>query len=79
MEVKTFGVVGAGQMGNGIAQVAAVSGLHVLMSDVNEECTARGLATIEKNLLRSVEKQKMSEASFPPPAGSPEPGFSAMS
>ena len=60
MDVKKFGVIGAGQMGNGIAQVAAASGLEVLMSDIKEEFTARGLATIEKNVLRSVEKQKIS-------------------
>ena len=59
MEVKKFGVIGAGQMGNGIAQVAAASGLAVLMSDIKEEFTARGLATIEKNLNRAVEKKKI--------------------
>jgi 3-hydroxybutyryl-CoA dehydrogenase len=62
MEIKKFGVVGAGQMGNGIVQVAAASGLHVLMSDVKEEFTARGLATIEKNLGRSVEKDKITSS-----------------
>jgi 3-hydroxybutyryl-CoA dehydrogenase len=59
MEIKTFGVIGAGQMGGGIAQVAATSGLNVIISDINEECTAKGLAAIEKNLQRSVEKQKL--------------------
>ena len=59
MNIKTFGVIGAGQMGGGIAQVAAASGLNVIMSDISEECTAAGLATIEKNLVRSVEKGKM--------------------
>ena len=62
MAVKTFGVIGAGQMGNGIAQVAATSGLKVIMSDISEECTAQGMATIEKNLVRSVEKGKMETA-----------------
>lgn len=62
MDVKKFGVIGAGQMGNGIVQVAAASGLEVLMSDIKEEFTARGLATIEKNLARSVEKEKISSA-----------------
>ncbi|MEK6194154.1 MAG: 3-hydroxyacyl-CoA dehydrogenase NAD-binding domain-containing protein, partial [Deltaproteobacteria bacterium] len=37
MDIKTFGVVGAGQMGNGIAQVAAMSGLEVIMSDIAAE------------------------------------------
>ena len=59
MAIKTFGVIGAGQMGSGIAQVAAASGLAVIMSDINEECTAKGLATIEENLVRSVEKGKL--------------------
>ncbi len=59
MEVKKFGVIGAGQMGNGIVQVAAASGLDVLMSDIKEEFTAKGLATIEKNLGRSVDKEKI--------------------
>ena len=62
MEIKTFGVVGAGQMGNGIAQVAAASGLDVIMHDITPELVARGRATIEKNLGRSVAKGKLSEA-----------------
>ncbi|MCJ7830094.1 MAG: 3-hydroxyacyl-CoA dehydrogenase NAD-binding domain-containing protein, partial [Desulfobacterales bacterium] len=62
MEIRTFGVVGAGQMGNGIAQVAAASGLDVIMHDLNPELVARGRATIEKNLGRSVAKGKLSEA-----------------
>lgn len=59
MEIKTFGVVGAGQMGNGIAQVAAMSGLNVIMSDIKEEFVQRGLANIAKLLGKSVEKGKM--------------------
>jgi len=62
MGISTFGVIGAGQMGGGIAQVAAASGLDVLMSDINEECTARGKIAIEKNLRRAVDKGKLSEA-----------------
>ena len=62
MEVKKIGVIGAGQMGNGIVQVAAASGLEVLMSDINEEFAARGLTSIEKNLARSVEKGKIDGA-----------------
>jgi len=59
MDIKTFGVVGAGQMGNGIAQVAAMSGLEVIMSDIAAEFVERGLETIRKNLQRGVEKGKM--------------------
>lgn len=59
MKVTKFGVIGAGQMGNGIAQVAAASGLQVLMSDIKEEFTAKGKANITRNLDRSVEKNKL--------------------
>jgi 3-hydroxybutyryl-CoA dehydrogenase len=62
MKITTFGVIGAGQMGNGIVQVAAASGLQVLMSDIKEEFTAKGVATITRNLDRSVEKGKLTVA-----------------
>ncbi len=61
MEVKTFGVVGAGQMGNGIAQVAAQAGLNVIMRDIKDEFVERGLNTIKKNLERAVSKGKITE------------------
>ena len=61
MDVKVFGVVGAGQMGNGIAHVAAASGLTVIMNDIKQEFVDRGLQTIDKNLGRAVSKGKMSE------------------
>ncbi|MGO9021943.1 MAG: 3-hydroxybutyryl-CoA dehydrogenase [Syntrophobacteraceae bacterium] len=61
MEIETFVVIGAGQMGNGIAQVAAMSGLQVIMSDINDEFVLRGLKNIESLLSRSVEKGKMSD------------------
>ena len=61
MEIKVFGVVGAGQMGNGIAQVAATSGLEVIMNDINDEFVQRGYKNIEKILSRGVEKGKISE------------------
>jgi len=60
MEIKTFGVVGAGQMGSGIAQVAAMSGLNVIMNDINDACVQRGMATIERFLSKGVEKGKLS-------------------
>ena len=61
MEIKTFGVIGAGQMGSGIAQVAAMSGLNVIMNDIKKEFVDKGLASIAKILSRGVEKGKMSE------------------
>ncbi|MEK6285508.1 MAG: 3-hydroxybutyryl-CoA dehydrogenase [Acidobacteriota bacterium] len=57
--MQTIGVVGAGTMGNGIAQVAARAGLSVLMHDVADEFLARGLSAIEKSLRRDVEKQRL--------------------
>jgi len=59
MEIKTVGVVGAGQMGNGIVQVAASSGFRVVMSDIADSFVQKGLATITKNLDRMVEKGKI--------------------
>ncbi|GAB4292730.1 MAG: 3-hydroxybutyryl-CoA dehydrogenase [Myxococcota bacterium] len=61
MEVKTIGVVGAGQMGAGIAQVAAQAGFSVIMSDISLELAQRGLGGVQKFLTKSVEKGKMSE------------------
>ncbi len=61
MSIKTFGVIGAGQMGNGITQVAAMSGLNVIMNDIKEEFVERGLATITKILSRNVDKGKMTD------------------
>ena len=59
MDIKVFGVVGAGQMGNGIAQVAAASGLEVIMNDIGEEFVRKGLATIDANLERGVVKGRI--------------------
>jgi len=59
MDITTFGVIGAGQMGNGIAQVAAMSGFEVIMSDIKTEFIEQGLETIKKNLQRSVDKARM--------------------
>jgi 3-hydroxybutyryl-CoA dehydrogenase len=61
MEIKTFGIIGAGQMGGGIAQVAAMSGLDVVMNDIKTEFVEKCLASITKILSRGVEKGKMSE------------------
>ena len=61
MEIKTFGVIGAGQMGAGIAQVAAMSGLNVIMNDIKTEFVDKGQTNIAKILSRGVEKGKMSE------------------
>jgi len=59
MKVNTLGVVGAGQMGGGIAQVAAQAGLQVVLHDVNDELTRKGIGAIDRNLGRMVEKGKL--------------------
>jgi len=59
MDIKTFGVIGAGQMGNGIAQVAATSGIKVIMNDLNDEFVNKGLKNIEKILTKNANKGKI--------------------
>jgi len=58
--IKIVGVVGAGTMGNGIAQVAARAGLAVVLQDVADSFVERGMATIDKSLQRDVDKQRLS-------------------
>ncbi len=62
MDVKRIGVVGAGQMGAGIAQVAAQAGYEVVLVDLKDDFVARGVATIEKSLGKFVEKGRMDQA-----------------
>src|ERR1043166_9538829 len=54
-----FGVVGAGTMGNGIAQVAARAGYDVIMHDVRNEFLDRGMGAIDKSLQRDVDKERL--------------------
>ena len=61
MEIKTLGVIGSGQMGSGIAQVAAASGLSVIMNDIKDEFVEKGFSVIEKSLARLVKKEKITE------------------
>jgi len=56
MAIQLVGVVGAGQMGNGIAQVAAAKGLSVLLTDISDEALKKGLGTIENSLDRLIKK-----------------------
>lgn len=62
MEVKKIGVIGAGQMGNGIAHVMAIAGYDVVINDVNQTALDAALATIQKNLARQASRGKISEA-----------------
>jgi len=59
MSIKTIGVVGAGTMGNGIAQVAAAAGYNVIMSDIEDRFVQNGIKNVDKFLAKSVEKGKM--------------------
>jgi 3-hydroxybutyryl-CoA dehydrogenase len=58
-EIKTIGVVGAGTMGNGIAQLAAQTGAQVIMRDIKDEFVERGLKAIDKFLAKGVERGKV--------------------
>jgi 3-hydroxybutyryl-CoA dehydrogenase len=59
MEIKTIGVLGAGVMGNGIAQVAAQSGYNVILRDIEDRFVESGIKNVDKFLAKSVEKGKM--------------------
>jgi 3-hydroxybutyryl-CoA dehydrogenase len=62
MAIETVGIVGAGTMGNGIAQVAAVAGLKVVMIDLTEAALVKGMATLTSSLERLVAKDKIDAA-----------------
>ncbi|MCE5973373.1 3-hydroxybutyryl-CoA dehydrogenase [Sinirhodobacter sp. WL0062] len=62
MGIQSVGIVGAGQMGNGIAHVFAQSGYEVLLNDIAQEGLDRAIATITKNLDRQVSREKITEA-----------------
>jgi 3-hydroxybutyryl-CoA dehydrogenase len=59
MDIRTVGVVGAGQMGNGIAHVMALAGYDVLLNDISAEALEKAVATIRKNLERQVSREKI--------------------
>jgi 3-hydroxybutyryl-CoA dehydrogenase len=61
MDIKTIGIVGAGTMGGGIAQVAATTGFGVILHDTGQEYLDRGLKTMDKSLTRLIEKGKIAE------------------
>jgi 3-hydroxybutyryl-CoA dehydrogenase len=80
MEINKIGVIGAGQMGTGIAQVCALAGIEVALNDISEARINAGLATIAGNLARQVERRQVD-----PPARDaalsrikPAPGYDAF-
>ena len=62
MSIQRVGIIGAGTMGNGIAQACAVSGVNVVMVDITEAAVAKGIATVSNSLDRLIKKEKMTEA-----------------
>ncbi|WP_027996790.1 3-hydroxybutyryl-CoA dehydrogenase [Simplicispira psychrophila] len=62
MDITTVGIIGAGTMGNGIAQACAVSGINVVMVDISDAAVQKGLATVSGSLDRLVKKEKISAA-----------------
>ena len=62
MDIKTIGIIGAGTMGNGIAQACAVSGINVVMVDISDAAVQKGLATVSGSLDRLIKKEKMTQA-----------------
>jgi 3-hydroxybutyryl-CoA dehydrogenase len=60
--IEQIGIVGAGTMGNGIAQVCAAAGLPVVMSDISDAALTRGMSVVSNSMERLVNKQKMTDA-----------------
>src|SRR6476619_353503 len=60
--ISTIGVLGAGTMGHGIAQVAAAAGFQVVLRDIDQAAVDRGRQSIERNLAKGIERGKVSEA-----------------
>ncbi|MCB4379294.1 3-hydroxybutyryl-CoA dehydrogenase [uncultured Tateyamaria sp.] len=60
MDIKTVGIVGAGQMGNGIAHVMSLAGYNVMLTDISGDTLAAAMATIDRNLERQVSREKIS-------------------
>ena len=60
--IQTIGIIGAGTMGNGIAQACAVSGIRVVMVDINEAAVQKGIATVAGSLERLIKKDKLTAA-----------------
>jgi 3-hydroxybutyryl-CoA dehydrogenase len=62
MQIQTVGIIGAGTMGNGIAQVCATSGLNVVMVDISDAAVSKGLSTVAASLDRLIKKEKLTPA-----------------
>ena len=67
MQIQTVGIIGAGTMGNGIAQACATSGINVVMVDISEAAVQKGLATVAGSLDRLIKKEKSAPPIKKPP------------
>ena len=65
-DIKNIGIIGAGQMGHGIAHVCALAGLDVILTDTNAEALKSGIATVEKNLKRLAARNRIDEKDVAP-------------
>ena len=72
IQIKKIGVVGAGTMGNGIAQTFAVNGYPVVLREVSQAALDRGVATVKKSLARLVSREKLTAESADAAGGSME-------
>src|SRR5688500_1804790 len=80
VEIKTVGVIGAGQMGNGIAHVCALAGHEVRLNDLSQDKINAGLATINGNMARQVSKGTIADADRQAALGriKPAPNYEAL-
>ena len=62
MSIKKIGVIGAGQMGSGISHVAALAGIDVVISDISQEQLDKAMVTIDRNLERQVQRDRINSA-----------------
>ena len=62
MKIKKIGIIGAGQMGNGIAHIASLAGYHVVLTDISGEALKQALATIESNMVRQINRGLIKDA-----------------
>jgi 3-hydroxybutyryl-CoA dehydrogenase len=76
-DIKTVGVIGAGQMGSGIAHVCSLAGLEVFLSDINEDRIHAGLATINGNMARQVAKEAITDSERQAALGRIQPAVSS--
>ena len=61
MDIKTIGIIGAGQMGNGIAHVMSLAGFDVMLNDISQDALNKAMSTIDKNMIRQISRGKITE------------------